>query len=397
MSGSPFHPDRPSVPPAGSIHAIRAGIALLQLWFGARLFAAAAPVRWLLDSAFGSSNVDLALSALLALAGWRMFGPSVRERFPRARQVVALSWFLVPAALAFVNPAWSQILAASALLITALHVSTHTRRGSTARWPTYVDTAAAGYIALLGLAFQAFAALAWPPGEHGSFDGERWVFGPEGWWASVWVLASMLGAGAAMVWGLFRIATARATLDPGVLPHGWTVVPDSIAGARVRSTRTMWEIAFPAGDRTAILRVCRDPVPPWTEIVIPVPELAGLTARRRAPGQTGGLPLGNVLLDELLHVEGDVQRARPLMDVDGPWLELLHGWRGTIEDGAFVAIFEGDVPRPEWIGERTAGGTWTIPGRLIAGCQRAVASLTPPERAGAQVDARQALPRRVAE
>ncbi len=370
----------------GSIHAIREGVRLLRLGGVGWLVFIFLPMPHRQGVPIVSPLlVELALTVLLAVAGWRILGSSPRERQPFLRRLLATMWFSVilwsdVVAVALWPPMWFAAAGVGLLAVvgTAAHVASHTRSDTALGRRIRLDAGAVAVLATMSLGL----LVALSPGE---------TMPVEGWW---WV--PFVGGALLCVRLLYRSMWWPEQLDPGLLPSLWRHrAAEVLPGAVIREDQSQWSMTFRVGDRTATLRVCRDPIPPWTELTLPVPELDGVTARRRHEGERAGLPLGNAIADSQLVVEGDSEGARIIADLDGPWMELLHGWRGTVRDGVFTAVFEGDVPRSEWVGGPSSSGTWddAVIDRLVEGCRRAVASVTSDrERAGVAVPTAQRRP-----
>jgi hypothetical protein len=84
--------------------------------------------------------------------------------------------------------------------------------------------------------------------------------------------------------------------------------------------------------------VQHDPMPVQTRMVLPLPDLAGLTFER------GTGSLGDPVLDGHLSAQGD-RALEVLTRARGAWLQAIHGWGGTLRDGVLEIVLEGDDPR----------------------------------------------------
>jgi hypothetical protein len=150
----------------------------------------------------------------------------------------------------------------------------------------------------------------------------------------------LVATGLLVAWllcGLVLLVRGRRTalsLAPGQRHLVWE-------GLAPQGQGDTWQASTMVGSRRLEICVQHDPVPVQTRLVLPLPELHGLTI---TPG-TG--TLGDPVLDR--HVSAQGERAlEVLASARGAWLQVIHGWGGTLREGVLTIVLEGDDPR-RWV------------------------------------------------
>ena len=214
-------------------------------------------------------GLAVSLHGLLIVAGAWIFRPGLGEGPAHRSWPSMLAWTWAVGSTMPSDPRWPSVPVgpmvigswALASVLLAQHVSSHTRPGTGVGLRARADALMSS--AVLG------AAIAW-----------GWV----GELQPTLVRALILPAGVVGLWGIVRLLTLGRDLDPGQPPLQWSGVRRRVRRRDAALLPAVWTHRFSAGPTTATLRICRDPIPPWTEIELPLPALRGVQARAAPPG-----------------------------------------------------------------------------------------------------------------
>jgi hypothetical protein len=270
-------------------------------------------------------HVVLGLGVVLASRGlYWLTRPDRHPDRPAARMGVWLAWGLALVPWLVEMPrVQAQLMQLPLLASLGWLVLTHARPETELRGRVQLD--------LVGVVLTALPLLVLT-----MVDAREWAHPPSGPFVHT-AVAWVGGLLVLLVHGL----TTLAQLEPGARHPLWDRVARERGWATEERGESWWRAVGP-GARGPVVTVELDPVPACARMVLQLPELRGLSVSKRRSDSPAGLSLGDPVLDAHLHVQGDrglamavLPRAREL------WLQVIHGWGGTLRDGTLALELEG--------------------------------------------------------